>query len=242
MSSDHHTRSDAASGDEAHPIFGDVAWRAALRTAMLADDRARRLWERTRRFDDEQPDLLIACSDGSSDVVGLLIGGTRDDVSPIGWDMDTVFRLFTEDGAVVTVKGWMISDLETFRLDHETMAETRKEEPEMTPVSQQHIDSVLDRLVILCGLSQLFHQSSAAQAFWNVHLHRRGLEHYPLSPPPACILCLSEREGANVGVIVSGKWDDRCGEFDLTHPFLILNSDGCILRCESALGELVTVL
>ena len=51
-----------------------------------------------------------------------------------------------------------------------------------------------------------------------------------------------KRTGAKLGLVISGVWVERLGDWDLNEPFLVLSTDGEIQRCEGRVVEQVSVL
>lgn len=72
---------------------------------------AQRIWQKDHRPHlGEYPTAWISLNCGFSDVDGLIVGG--DWTVDHGWDLDGEISVLTEDGALLTVRGWMSSDVE----------------------------------------------------------------------------------------------------------------------------------
>jgi hypothetical protein len=75
-----------------------------------ANIRARMTWARHYHRVGPYPSDYVFISDGTVDLEGLIIGGTYDDGH--GWDFDGEIAIFTDDGEILTVKGWMATSIE----------------------------------------------------------------------------------------------------------------------------------
>ena len=75
-----------------------------------AAPKARMLWGRHYHRINPYPDTFVTASNGASTIEGLVIDGDWDPKA--GWDFDSRFTLFTEDGEILHCNGWMAEDLE----------------------------------------------------------------------------------------------------------------------------------
>lgn len=75
-----------------------------------AAPKARMLWSRHYHRINPYPDTFVTASNGVSTIEGLVIDGDWDPKA--GWDFDSRFTLFTEDGEILHCNGWMAEDLE----------------------------------------------------------------------------------------------------------------------------------
>lgn len=75
-------------------------------------DRARLIWSRHHQHELGQlPVLTISTSNGMYDVEGLLIHGQRDGEE---WDLNGTLTLLTEDGEIISINGWMATEMEAW--------------------------------------------------------------------------------------------------------------------------------
>ncbi|AQS88081.1 hypothetical protein AA101099_1318 [Neoasaia chiangmaiensis NBRC 101099] len=112
----------------------------------------------------------------------------------------------------------------------------------MFVLTDSWFQAVTDNLVLRAGLAQTFDRCAAARAFWETHLMRLHLDPLPGGPPPECMVRLDERPVTPIALVVSGRRDTACDDFDLSGPFLIVTTKGTIERCESCLLEIVSAV
>ena len=83
---------------------------AAAAAVFQGSAKAQRLWSRYTDRVGPMPDTYVSADDGMSLVEGLVIGGDWD--AEHGWDFDGRFTVLADDGAILTVNGWMASQIE----------------------------------------------------------------------------------------------------------------------------------
>lgn len=215
----------------------DPKWRRAILTVFHSTERARNVWENRCSNPALTPCQFVSCTDGTRDLIGVVIGGTMADAEDTKlWDLECAFTMLTEDAEILIVKGWYTTAVEQVVEDITGGIEAMKSN------EQTYRDDVLDLLVIKAGLAQQLDQSPAAKAFWDIHLERLGAAKWPEGPLPQCLVRFDERTGAKLGLVISGVWVERLGDWDLNEPFLVLSTNGEIQRCEGRVVEQVSVL
>ncbi|MGF1277620.1 hypothetical protein [Acetobacter pasteurianus] len=225
---DHH-----AQKSEIH----DPNWRRAIQSVFHGAESARKVWARHVVDPALTPSQFVSCTDGTRDLIGVVIGGTIPDAEdPCLWDTESTFTLLTEDAEILIVKGWYATSLEQFVESGTEGVEKMKSQ------DQTYRDDILDVLVIKAGLAQQLDQSPAAKGFWDIHLERLGAAEWPEGPLPQCLVRFDERENPRLGLVISGAWIAPMGDWDLTQPFLAISTDGEIMRSEGCLAEQVSVL
>lgn len=215
----------------------DPRWRRAILEVFNSNEPARRVWEKHCVDAAKAPCQFVSCTDGTRDLIGVVIGGTLSDVEDTRlWDLDCAFTLLAEDGEILIVKGWYATAVE------QVVEDITEGIKAMKSNEQTYRDDVLDLLVIKAGLAQQLDQSPAAKGFWDIHLERLGAAKWPEGPLPQCLVRFDKRTGAKLGLVISGVWVERLGDWDLNEPFLVLSTDGEIQRCEGRVVEQVSVL
>ncbi|GBR00136.1 hypothetical protein AA23498_3620 [Acetobacter nitrogenifigens DSM 23921 = NBRC 105050] len=147
--------------------ISDAAWRARLIATFRSNSRAQMIWRRHAPDSRLPPRQFVACTDGMSDLAGVVIGGDAlVTTQPAAWDTDGTFTMLADDGCILTVNGWMSTAIaeEIFESEELTMD---------TPANAR-FDSVFDLLVLKAGLARMLAQSPAAKSFWDIHLKRLG--------------------------------------------------------------------
>ena len=91
----------------------DPKWRRAILTVFHNTERARNVWEKRCSNPAQTPCQFVSCSDGTRDLIGVVIGGTMpEDADSRLWDLDCAFTILTEDAEILIVKGWYATAVE----------------------------------------------------------------------------------------------------------------------------------
>ena len=83
---------------------------ATMAAVYHANPKARMLWGRHYEQIGPYPNTFITADDGMVLLEGLVIDG---DWHPDhGWDFDSIVTIITDDGEIMTIKGWLASTIE----------------------------------------------------------------------------------------------------------------------------------
>jgi len=93
--------------------INNPAWRSDLLARFRENTRAQHVWSRQAPNPRCLPDVFVACSDGTVDLEGVVIGGRFDPDNVPAWDLTGTFTVFDAHGAILDVNGWLATDLET---------------------------------------------------------------------------------------------------------------------------------
>ncbi|GAO00406.1 hypothetical protein Gxy13693_046_032 [Komagataeibacter xylinus NBRC 13693] len=100
-----------------------------------------------------------------------------------------------------------------------------------------YADLAIARLAMKADLSRTFAWSPPARSIWNRHLRQRLTWAEDDPAIPQCAVCLYERPGCPVGLVIDGRWERGLGNWDLSYPATILLLTSKITTTPGCLAE-----
>ncbi|WP_291365145.1 hypothetical protein [Acetobacter sp. UBA5411] len=204
-----------------------LPWEAATLDAWFRHERGRALWTKTGLAG--HPRHYLSCTDGLTDVRGLIIGGTH--TGRTGWDTEGVFRIFTEDGLIGVIDGWKAQNLEI---------EYRPEVIGQVFPSAGVVpcgDNTVQNLFIASRLSMMFGASAEARQVWAAHVQRvyeQGRAAEDEFHVPRQLVWIGEDDYQAAALVLDGTWIDELVGFSTFRPMIVLVENGHVVRVDPA--------